>query len=97
MDIDLEFDRIDVRLAEYYTPRERAVWWSAPHPLLDGRRAMAVLEDGKQTELHRVLDLLDAGYSAAKANTKGPSMNMDITIALILFGLFCLWGWLVTA
>lgn len=61
MDIDLEFDRIDVRLAEYYTPRERAVWWSSPQPLLDGKRAMAVLEDGKQAELHRVLDQLDAG------------------------------------
>ncbi len=60
MDIDREFDLIDVRLAEYYTPRERAVWWASPQPLLDGRRAMAILEDGKQAELHRLLDQLDA-------------------------------------
>lgn len=60
MDIDLEFDRIDARLAEYYTPRERAVWWASSQPLLNGERAMAVLEDGRQAELHRVLDQLDA-------------------------------------
>jgi hypothetical protein len=61
MDIDQEFDRIDVRLVEYYTPRERAVWWASPQALLKGEKAMAVLEDGRQAELHRLLDQLDAG------------------------------------
>jgi hypothetical protein len=60
MDIDLEFDRIDLRLGEYYTPRERAVWWSSPQPLLNGERAMDVLNDARQAELHRLLDQLDA-------------------------------------
>ena len=61
MDIDLEFDRIDARLAEYYTPRERVVWWNSPQPLFKGWRAMDILNDGRQAELHRLLDQLDAG------------------------------------
>lgn len=61
MDIDLEFERIDARLTEYYTPRERVVWWTSAQPLLNNERAMAILEDGRQAELHRLLDQLDEG------------------------------------
>lgn len=59
--IEREFDRLEIRLAELYSPFERAVWWSSPQPLLNNERALDVLTSGKSHELHRILDQLDAG------------------------------------
>lgn len=61
MGIEQEYDRIETRLAELYSPYERAVWWSSPHPLLGGLRALDVLAAGKQHEIDSVLDQLEAG------------------------------------
>jgi hypothetical protein len=53
------FDRIEPRLAEYYSAYERVVWWSSEHPLLNDRRPIECLTlDAADVE--RVLDQLDA-------------------------------------
>lgn len=61
MGTEQEYDRLEVRLAELYSPYERAVWWSSHHPLLGGERAIDVLASGRQHLIDRVLDQLEAG------------------------------------
>jgi putative toxin-antitoxin system antitoxin component (TIGR02293 family) len=49
------------RLSDFYTPAEIRTWLYAPHPQLEGRRAIDVLHDGKMTEVLQTLDRLEAG------------------------------------
>lgn len=60
MGTEQEYDRLEARLAEYYSPYERAVWWSSHQVLLGGERAIDVLASGRQHLIDRVLDQLDA-------------------------------------
>lgn len=48
------------RLAEYYSADEIRLWLYAPHPQLEGRRAIDVIHAGNMTEVLEVLDRLDA-------------------------------------
>lgn len=48
------------RLNEYYTADEIRLWLYAPHPQLDGQRAIDVVHAGRMTEVLQVLDRLDA-------------------------------------
>jgi putative toxin-antitoxin system antitoxin component (TIGR02293 family) len=49
------------RLGDFYTPEEIRTWLYAPHPQLDGRRAIDVIHAGKMTEVLATLDRLEAG------------------------------------
>jgi putative toxin-antitoxin system antitoxin component (TIGR02293 family) len=49
------------RLSDFYTPAEIRTWLYAPHPQLEGRRAIDVIHDGKMTEVLQTLDRLEAG------------------------------------
>ena len=48
------------RLGEYYTAEEVRLWLYAPHPQLDGRRAIDVVHRGGLTDVLQVLDRLEA-------------------------------------
>ena len=48
------------RLDDYYTPEEVRLWLYAPHPQLEGRRAIDVSVDGGAEEVVAILDRLDA-------------------------------------
>lgn len=48
------------RLDEYYTPAEVRLWLYAPHPQLEGRRAIDAIVAGRATEVIAILDRLDA-------------------------------------
>jgi len=49
------------RLAEHYTPEEARLWLHAPHPMLDGARAIDLVRAGRTAEVLAVIDALDAG------------------------------------
>ena len=55
---DLHF--IVGRLSEYYGPDEIRVWLYAPHPQLEGVRAIDLINKNKSEEVLRILDRLDA-------------------------------------
>jgi len=48
------------RLQEYYTPEEIRLWLYAPHPQLEGRRAIDLIHEGKTEAVLTVLNRLDA-------------------------------------
>ena len=48
------------RLAEFYTPEEARLWLYAPHPQLEGQRAMDLLRARRTAELLTILDRLEA-------------------------------------
>lgn len=48
------------RLDEYYTADEVRLWLYAPHPQLDGRRAIDSIVGGRAEEVVAILDRLDA-------------------------------------
>lgn len=48
------------RLSEYYEPNEIRVWLYAPHPQLDGRRAIDLINENRSTDILKILDRLDA-------------------------------------
>ena len=49
------------RLQEYYDGDEIRMWLHAPHPQLDGRRAIDLIHEGRADEVLRILNRLDAG------------------------------------
>jgi transcriptional regulator with XRE-family HTH domain len=49
------------RLAEFYSPEEARIWLYAKHRLLQGRRAIDLLHDGKADEVLAVIESLDDG------------------------------------
>jgi transcriptional regulator with XRE-family HTH domain len=49
------------RLAEFYSPDETRLWLYAKHRLLDGRRAIDLIHDGRADEVLAVIESLDAG------------------------------------
>lgn len=49
------------RLAELYDPRETRVWLYSKHPLLDGKRAIDLIHEGRADEVLAVIASLDEG------------------------------------
>jgi uncharacterized protein (DUF2384 family) len=47
------------RLTDYYPASEIRTWLYAPHPQLEGRRAIEVLHDGGLTEILKTLERMD--------------------------------------
>ena len=48
------------RLSEYYEPHEIRVWLYAPHPQLDGKRAIDLINENSSADVLKILDRLDA-------------------------------------
>jgi len=48
------------RLLEYYTPGEIRLWLYAPHPQLEGQRAIDLVHEGRSEEILQILKRLDA-------------------------------------
>lgn len=49
-----------MRLSEYYSSEEVRAWLYAPHPQLDGERAVELINAGRSEEVIAILDRLDA-------------------------------------
>jgi transcriptional regulator with XRE-family HTH domain len=49
------------RLSDFYTPDETRLWLHAPHPMLDGKRAIDVINDGRLQDVLAVIEAMDAG------------------------------------
>jgi transcriptional regulator with XRE-family HTH domain len=49
------------RLFEFYTPDEIRLWLHTPHPLLNGERAIDLINAGRTTEVLAVIERMDAG------------------------------------
>ena len=56
---ELEF-MIVSRLDEYYTPEEVRLWLYAPHPQLEGQRAIDFIVSERAEDVIAILDRLDA-------------------------------------
>jgi uncharacterized protein (DUF2384 family) len=48
------------RLDEYYTPEEVRLWLYAPHPQLEGQRAIDFIVNDRTADVIAILDRLDA-------------------------------------
>ena len=48
------------RLDDYYTPEEIRLWLYAPHPQLEGQRAIDLIVNNRTAEVIAILDRLDA-------------------------------------
>jgi transcriptional regulator with XRE-family HTH domain len=48
------------RLTDYYSAEEIRVWLYAPHPQLEGRRAIDLITEGQTEAVISILDRLDA-------------------------------------
>ena len=46
------------RLAEFYSPQETRLWLYSKHRLLDGKRAIDLIHDGKTDEVLAVIESL---------------------------------------
>ncbi len=51
---------VAMRLGEYYSREEVRAWLHAPHPQLDGERAVDLIHNGRTEEVIAILDRLDA-------------------------------------
>lgn len=51
---------IVARLNEYYTPGEIRLWLYAPHPQLEGQRAIDLIAKDKSEDVIGIVDRLDA-------------------------------------
>ena len=49
------------RLAEFYTPEETRLWLYSKHRLLDGQRAIDLINGGKADQVLAVIESLDEG------------------------------------
>ncbi len=49
------------RLAEFYEPDEIRLWLHTPHQMLDGARAIDLINAGKIEQVLGVIEALDAG------------------------------------
>ena len=49
------------RLSEYYTADETRLWLHTPHPMLGGKRAIDVLNDGGMEDVLAVIESIDTG------------------------------------
>lgn len=49
------------RLSDFYTPDETRLWLHARHPLLNGQRAIDLINQDKTEDVLAVIERLDAG------------------------------------
>ena len=49
------------RLADFYTPDEMRLWLHAGHPLLNGERAIDLINSGRTADVLSLIENLDAG------------------------------------
>lgn len=49
------------RLADFYTPDETRLWLHARHPMLNGERAIDLINEGRTEAVLAVIEALDAG------------------------------------
>ena len=49
------------RLSDFYTPDETRLWLHSAHPLLNGERAIDLINDGRTAEVLEVTEQLDSG------------------------------------
>jgi uncharacterized protein (DUF2384 family) len=49
------------RLSEFYTSDETRLWLHTPHPMLDGKRAIDLINAGRTEEVLAVIENLDVG------------------------------------
>lgn len=49
------------RLSDFYTPEEARIWLHSAHPLLNGERAIDLVNDGRTGEVLEVIEQLDSG------------------------------------
>ena len=49
------------RLSEFYTPKETRLWLYSKHRLLNGRRAIDLINQGQADEVLSVIESLDEG------------------------------------
>jgi uncharacterized protein (DUF2384 family) len=52
------------RLADLYTPEETRLWLHAKHPMLNGERAIDLINSGRTEAVLAIIDALDAGAYA---------------------------------
>jgi uncharacterized protein (DUF2384 family) len=53
--------RFRERLRHFYEPDEIDLWMVTPHPLLDGRTAGELIDEGQADEVERVIAQLEGG------------------------------------
>jgi len=49
------------RLSEFYTPEETRLWLHARHPLLNGERAIDLINNNRTEQVLAVIERLEAG------------------------------------
>lgn len=49
------------RLSDFYTPDETRLWLHARHPMLNGERAIDLINGGRTEDVLGVIERLDAG------------------------------------
>ena len=49
------------RLSDFYTPDETRLWLHSAHPLLNGERAIDLINGGRTSEVLEVIEQLDSG------------------------------------
>jgi hypothetical protein len=49
------------RLADFYTPDETRLWLHTKHPMLNGERAIDLINAGKTEAVLAVIEALDSG------------------------------------
>jgi len=49
------------RLSDFYTPDETRLWLHTRHPMLDGERAIDLINTGRTEAVLAVIEALDAG------------------------------------
>jgi uncharacterized protein (DUF2384 family) len=49
------------RLSDFYTPDETRLWLHSRHPMLNGKRAIDLINSGRTEEVLAVIERLDAG------------------------------------
>ena len=49
------------RLSDFYTPDEARLWLHTVHPLLNGKRAIDLINEGRTSQVLEVIEQLDSG------------------------------------
>ena len=49
------------RLSDFYAPDEARLWLHSAHPLLNGERAIDIINQGRTSEVLEVIEQLDSG------------------------------------
>lgn len=49
------------RLSDFYTPDETRLWLHARHPMLNGERAIDLINEGRTEAVLAIIEALDAG------------------------------------